>query len=83
VLYGSAPDLAGASKQEQAFSPIYIGTINAGVLALVLLGSLDDVTGSLLPTLSWFVPLVLDVDEAPGWTQTNAIFSLNAAWKLG
>jgi hypothetical protein len=74
VLYGSAPDLAGASKHEQAFSPIYIGTINGGVLALLLLGSLGDVTGSLLPTLSWFVPLVLDADEAPGWTQTTAIF---------
>jgi len=55
VLYGSVPDLACASKHEQAFSPIYIGTINGGGLALVLLGSLGDVTGSLLPTLpmSW------------------------------
>lgn len=38
------PDLAGARKHEQAFSPIYIGTINGGVLALEL-GSLGDVTG--------------------------------------
>jgi hypothetical protein len=30
VLYGSVPDLAGVSKREQSFSPIYIGTINGG-----------------------------------------------------